>query len=136
MKRLIASGVGVVALGAFLAYQPVAGSAGGLAPVPSAPKPTPTAAAGVTTTPASAQPDSAQPTPAAETSAPAEKKSHTQTIDASLRSQPKQPQSISGSGGENSDDNEGENHRGKRHHDDRGDDGNGDDNGEFQGHDD
>ena len=62
MKRLIASGVGVVALGAFLVYQPVAGSAGGLAPGRSAPKQSPTAAAVVTATPTPAQPDSVQPT--------------------------------------------------------------------------
>ena len=124
MKRIVASGVGVVALGAFLVYQPVAGSTGGLTLAPTAPESSASAQPGATS-----EAPSVEKTPAATTEVtvktPAKKGLSTSGSSGALLrdGNSSQPPSISGGPGGEDDEGDdrgesGDRHHGKRHHDD------------------
>ena len=87
MKRIIASGVGVLALGAFLAYQPVAGSTGGLTLAPA------------TSASSSHQSNDAPVATSSPSSAPQPENSPVATTDVALKATTKRAKSTSGSGG-------------------------------------
>ena len=134
MKRIIASGIGVLALGGFLAFQPVAGGAGGggLTFTPAQPQASETQLPSSQASPASQSP---QGVLSGNESSDAVKQSSGSGGAALQGTSPAQPPQISGGGrGDDDDDDEGEDHHRERHHD--GDDDDEEDYGDFEGHDD
>lgn len=133
MKRIIASGIGVLALGGFLAFQPVAGGAGGggLTFTPAQPQVSETQSPTNLTTPASEFP---QGVLSGNESSDAVKQSSGSGGAALQGTSPTQPPQISGGGrGDDDDDDEGEDHHRERHHDE---DEYGDEDDDYEGHDD
>lgn len=134
MKRIIASGIGVLALGGFLAFQPVAGGAGGggLTFTPTQPQASETQLPSSQASPASQSP---QGVLSGNESSDAVKQSSGSGGAALQGTSPAQPPQISGGGrGDDDDDDEGEDHHRERHHDEDDDDE--EDYGDFEGHDD
>ena len=133
MKRIIASGIGVLALGGFLAFQPVAGGAGGggLTFTPAQPQASETQLPSSQASPASQSP---QGVLSGNESSDAVKQSSGSGGAALQGTSPAQPPQISGGGRGDDDDDEGEDHHRERHHD--GDDDDEEDDGDFDGHDD
>ena len=132
MKRIIASGIGVLALGGFLAFQPVAGGVGGggLTFTPTQPQASATQTPTNLTTPASESP---QGVLSGNESSDAVKQSSGSGGAALQGTSPAQPPQISSGGRGDDDDDEGEDHHRERHHDEDEFD---DEDGDYEGHDD